>query len=251
MTRSHPLGWSDVLAMARSRRLMRFRVTAPPTRFGIANPYRDAESACPVSTAVMARSASRVRLPSLSTLRNSSRRRKRRCFESPICVHIRVPLKRRGPSEATISNGQALATASASASQNRTSATGRHSSSETVDTSASALFGLIRSLGHGFMVANIDCNIRVPRHLDDVHRRTKHHLTIRRVTGPNRGGTCCRGECCRDLTDHPRTRRHPRRCGAGRMLRSEPLVPQVAVRHLGHLGCLPSARMCRHQRWRW
>lgn len=163
MTNSHPRGWSVVRAMARSLRLIRFRVTAPPTRFGIAKPNRVSVSGSPVSSAVKARSASRARLPSLSTLRNSSRRRNRRCLESPMSVHIWVPFVRRCPSVPINSNGKALATSSASARQNRAAATGRHPCSKAVYAGASALFGLIRSLGHGVPVANIDCNIRPRR----------------------------------------------------------------------------------------
>ncbi len=110
-----------------------------------------------MSSAVTARSASRARSPSLSTLWNSTRRRNRRCFESPIFVHIRVPLARRCLSKPDNSNGKALATSSASAGQDRAAATGRHPSSEAVNAGASALLGLIRSLRHGVLVASIDC----------------------------------------------------------------------------------------------
>lgn len=159
MTKSHPLRWSVLRAMTLSLRLMRFRVTAPPTRFGIANPNRGSAAFSPVSSAVIASSVSRARLPSLNTLRNSSRRRNRRCFESPMCVHIRVPYVRRRPSDTSNSNGKALATSSASARQNRAAATGRHSGSKAVNAGTSALFGLIRSLRHRNSVASIDCNI--------------------------------------------------------------------------------------------
>ncbi len=163
ITKSHPFGWSAWRAIALSRRLMRLRVTALPTRFGIAKPYRGSEQRSPESTAVMARIASRARLPSLSAFWNSLRRRIRRCFWSPICVHIRLPLKRLGLGETVQLNGEALTTLSASARQNCTPTSGGHSRSESVNAGTAAFFGLVRSLRHGVscvVVANNHCILR-------------------------------------------------------------------------------------------